>query len=50
MHAFKTELYPKNQKIAAKYKRTRTRPSNNKIGKKYSQASPRKGFGSVCPR
>ena len=34
MHAFKTELYPRNQKVAAKYKRTRTRPSNNKIGKK----------------
>ena len=50
MHAFKTELYLRNQKVATKYKRTRTRPSNNKIGKNYSQASPRKGFSSVCPR
>ena len=33
MHAFKTELYHRNQKVAAKYKRTRTRPFNNKIGK-----------------
>ena len=51
MHAFKTKLYLKKQKVAAKYKRTRMGPFNNKIGKKnYSQASPRKGFSSVCPR
>ena len=34
MHAFKTELYPRKQKVAAIYKRTRMRPFNNKIGKK----------------
>ena len=34
MHAFKTKLYLKKQKVAAKYKRTRMGPFNNKIGKK----------------
>ena len=34
MHAFKTELYLRKQKVAAKYKRTRMRPFSNKIGKK----------------
>ena len=50
MHAFKTKLYLKKQKVAAKYKRTRMGPFNNKIGKKIIRKHPRKGFSSVCPR
>ena len=44
MHAFKTELYLKKQKVAAKYKRTRMGPFNNKIEKKLFASISSKRF------